>query len=774
MPPQSELHDTAASSQNEGATDAKGRETIRISATDARERKRRRRELLLAALLFLVVVVLSVVELKYLGVNAWLFMALFNLNFIFLLVVLLLVIRNGVKLLLERRRNVLGAKLRSRLVLAFISLSLVPTVLMYMVSAQFVQTSVEYWFNNQVGAAMEQALDVGQDFYASGRDRLARIARGLARNLGQDFGVQQKVPQAAEKSLQGYLDTKSKDLGLVMLGVLDSQGEALAWSWSPRFQHAWNTEMRSAVDWRALQENPQFWAMWWPGAGEDFVVGVMPLGIEDGQAGGGYLVLCEHLGVNLLYRLDLIAQGVEEYKKLQTMKRPLKVALFLIMGVLTLLIIFGAMWFGFRLAKELTQPIMALAEGTERIAKGDLSVRLEDTSKDEMGVLVRSFNRMAEDLEAMREGLEYANKQLGDKNLELAERGRYIETVLDNIAAGVVSVDGLGRISTVNKAAAAMLGVERESLPGKLPQQVFDNFDFSLLRDINAFVKDNPGAIWERQLNVRMRGVERTLLVNVVGLGASDATGPSGMVSVFEDITEIEKMQRMAAWREVARRIAHEIKNPLTPIKLSAQRLERKFGSQVGDSVFNECTGLIVQQVEHLQQMVQEFSAFAKLPEISPQIGRIEPLLEEVTTLFRHSHSSIAWDVDVEELPELRFDREGLRRGFINILTNAVEVLETPEHNETRKDARVRIQGRYDKALGLVRLEFEDNGPGLTPEERSRLFEPYFSRKKGGTGLGLTILKSIVTDHRGYVRVRPASSGGTVLVVELPVDAPEG
>jgi two-component system, NtrC family, nitrogen regulation sensor histidine kinase NtrY len=736
---------------------------IRISVANERERGRRRRELLLAAALFLVVVVLSFVGLKFLGVNVYLFLALFNLNFIFLLLVLLLVVRNGVKLLLDRRRNVLGSRLRTRLVLAFVSLSLIPTVLMYLVSVQFVQTSVDFWFKSQVENSMEQALDLGQAVYTAGKDRMGRLASGLAETLARKSHL-------PPEELQTLLDEKSREYGLVMLGLVDNETRDRVWSWSPRFETAWRSDMHAAVDWKALARQPRFWAMWWPGAGEDFVIGVQPVelppaGDADATPWTGYIVLGESLGSGLLYKMDSIARGFEEYSQLKTMKRPLTVALFFIMGVLTLLIIFGAMWFGFRLAKELSAPIMALAQGTERIARGDLSVRLEDTSKDEIGLLVRSFNRMAQDLEAMRTGLTAANLQLSRTNQEVEERGRYIETVLNNIAAGVISLDPEGRISTVNKAAAAMLGVESETLAGRAPSEFLEQEHIDLLEQARAFLTESPGAVFEHQLGLRVRGLERKLLVNVVGLGAGEA---ASLVAVFEDITEIEKMQRMAAWREVARRIAHEIKNPLTPIKLSAQRLERKFGDRVQDRAFRECTGLIVTQVEHLQQMVQEFSAFAKLPEITPRPGRLEPLVEEVVALFQHSHSNILWNLDIPApLPVLSFDRQGLRRGLMNVLANSVEALENA--SPLPGQPSVTVSAVFDKPRNLVRLTFHDNGPGLNAEERSRLFEPYFSRKKGGTGLGLTILKSIVTDHRGYVRAFNAPEGGAVLVLELPV-----
>ena len=238
----------------------------------------------------------------------------------------------------------------------------------------------------------------------------------------------------------------------------------------------------------------------------------------------------------------------------------------------------------------------------------------------------------------------------------------------------------------------------------------------------------------------------------------------AGLVAVFEDVTELEKTQRLSAWREVARRIAHEIKNPLTPIKLSAQRLEKRFGPQVADPVFSQCTAVIVRHVEHMQRMVEEFSAFAKLPEITPRPGLLAPLIEEVAALFTHSHGRIEWRLNVKDpLPRFSFDEEAMRRVLINLLTNASEALRDQE------GGRVEVAAAYDGRQGVIRLEVADNGPGLPPAERHRLFEPYFSRKEGGAGLGLTIVKSVVSDHRGFVRALPNSPRGARFVVELPV-----
>ena len=256
-------------------------------------------------------------------------------------------------------------------------------------------------------------------------------------------------------------------------------------------------------------------------------------------------------------------------------------------------------------------------------------------------------------------------------------------------------------------------------------------------------------------------------MLHAVALPGTEGT--SAYVVVIEDITELEKMQRMAAWREVARRIAHEIKNPLTPIKLSAQRLQRKFGASVPDAVFGQCTGLIVKQVERLQEMVQEFSSFAKLPEVHLAPGDPGPLLQEVTVLFRNSHSHIQWHLSLPaDLPRIAMDPDALHRALLNIFSNAAEALDA-ETNQPREKKEVHVSAMHDREKGCLRLVIADNGPGLTPDERERIFEPYFSHKKGGTGLGLAIVKSAIADHGGTVRALATHGGGTSIVLEFPV-----
>lgn len=726
-------------------------EYIKISTADNREQKRRRRELLLAGFCFALIAVLTWVELKYLGGNSYLFLGLLNLNFILLLLVLFIVARNSVKLLLERRRKVLGSRLRTRLVLAFISLSLIPTTLMFLVSVKFVQTSVDYWFKGQVEDSMEQALELGRTFYGSAQERLERRAKNMIDEIVE------RQYRWGGKGMNVFLGEKLEEYDLSLVGVVTPDGNVQNTHSTPQWEKIW-PEIKERVDWANLREKPRTWSTIMPKQGSDLIVGISP--VDNGKT--GFLVLGENAGQGLLHRLDQIVRGLDEYKKLKTLKYPWKMTLYLTLGVMTMLIILGAIWFGFRLAKEISAPVQALAAGTERIARGDLTVRLEDPSDDELGFLVGSFNRMAEDLESSQDSVQRAQERLAQQNQELERRGRYIEAVLDNITSGVISMDPKGRIGTVNQAAGEILGVPTEFLIGKKPHAMLSGEFADLMQSALDQVAANPSSKWTRQIDLPVRNKVVKVLVNVVPLRAG-AGGEGGTVAVFEDVTELEKIQRLAAWREVARRIAHEIKNPLTPIKLSAQRLQRKFGDGIDDRSFDECTGLIVRQVERLQQMVVEFSAYAKIPEVQPRLDYLVPLMEEVVGMFEHTHRSIEWSLDfVSPIPEVAFDREAIRKVLINLLTNAVEAL------DGRRGGSVAVSAEHDRDAGRIVILVHDNGPGLSEEDSSRMFEPYFSRKKGGTGLGLAIVRSIVTDHKGAVRVESDVDTGTTFVVELP------
>ncbi len=723
---------------------------IPVLERTAHERRKRQREITLAIVGIVLIVVLTWIELHLLGLNSYLFFALFNVNLILLILVLFLVLRNVIKLVLDRRRRVLGSGLRARLVLVFVTLSMVPTFIMFILSVWFVQTSVDYWFQAQVETSMDQALGVGQDSYAAAESGLEIKAQGILDHLRERrLGV-------GGKGVDEALRLKGREYRLTLIGVISGALDERHWRSSAVWDNIW-PKVRDEVPWTDLARTPKYWATLWPHPSSDLVVGVMPMD----ATGSAFLVLGAEVGQGFLDRLEQIAQGVGEYKQLRSLKYPMKMTLYMVLALMTMLIFLGATWFGFRLAREISAPVQALAAGTQRIAKGDLSVRLIDESRDELGLLVQSFNSMAEDLEQNRTSLTQASHQLEEQYQALIAKNHYVQAILDNITAGVVSLDRGGRIMTMNRAAEAILGLEAGALIGDSALDLLGPAHRDLVQEVRQLLKSSPGSQWQRRLDLEVGGETVKLLINAVALMDSEG-GDSGIVAVFENISELEKMQRLDAWKEVARRIAHEIKNPLTPIKLSAERLERKFGSAIEDPVFTQCTGLIVKQVEHLQEMVREFSAFAKLPEVTLTLAPIEPLLREAISVFSESHTAIRWNVRTEDVPPVMLDREAMSRVFYNILLNAAEIL------SGREGARVDTVLYSRKRKGRVYIEISDNGPGIKPEEQSRMFEPYYSTKRSGTGLGLTIVKSVITDHHGHIRVKPNEPAGTTFVIELP------
>ncbi|WP_456325488.1 ATP-binding protein [Desulfonauticus submarinus] len=724
---------------------------IEISPKDFREKKRRKREILAAFAGILAILGLTWIELKFFGVNSYLFLALFNLNLILLLLVLFLVIRNVFKLLIERKRKVLGSKLRTRLVVVFVSLSFIPTLLMFFIAVRLVQTSVDFWFRSQVETSLEESLEVAQTFYNSSKKRLEKIAGLLVNQIRENRFLW------GGKGMDRFLVRKQREYGLSLVGVLTPKGREQNWHDTKYWRRYW-PRIKKEIFSAEPKKNPIYFSAIYPANEIDLMIGIWP--VDKGKT--GYLVVGENLEGGLWQKLDSIARGLEEYKNLQSLKQPIKVGLYTTLGIMTLVIIFGSTWFGFKLSREISAPVQALAVGTQRIARGDLDVYLEDSADDELGMLVHSFNAMAKDLKNSQENLNEVNRRLARKNLELASQNSYIQAVLNNITAGVISLNGKGEITTVNRAAEIILGVKKEDILGRKPVELLQTEYALLLEEIREQLNLFPTSQWQRQVDLGIGERQLKLLISAVRLKEAGVLGD--IVLVFEDITELEKMQRIAAWREVARRIAHEIKNPLTPIKLSAQRLEKKFGLKIKDNTFLECTQLIVRQVDHLKELVQDFSNFAKLPEVQLRKDYLAPLLEETVKDFQNTYPQVNWILSFKtEVPPFYFDRDALKRAFINIFLNAAEAL------SQQSEKFVNIDVFWEKSLNKLFIEIKDNGPGLPSEELGQIFEPYFSKKKGGTGLGLAIVKTIISDHHGYIRVKGNKPKGTIFVIELPV-----
>ncbi|MEE8575426.1 MAG: ATP-binding protein, partial [Thermodesulfobacteriota bacterium] len=399
------------------------------------------------------------------------------------------------------------------------------------------------------------------------------------------------------------------------------------------------------------------------------------------------------------------------------------------------------------------------------VASGNLDYKIELKTSDEIGLLVKSFNRMTDDLKAGKSEIEKANFELRHKNLEIEERRRYIEIVLGNVPAGVVSIDKGGRIISINRMAADMLNTEESKAFGKNYKEVLSDRYSAALKEMLDELRTTGTGTLERQLKLRAGDQTMTVLVNFNALQNENGEY-IGTVAVLDDLTHLLKTQRMFAWKEVARRIAHEIKNPLTPIQLSAQRLRKKYLDQFSDktNVFDDCTSTIIRQVDELKTLVNEFSSFARLPTASPMPNDLNELIDETIALYRSADKNLdITAVTDDRLPILQIDRDQIKRVIINLIDNAIAVLS--------KDGRVSVETRFDEEKQLAILEVVDNGAGIPPDEKQRLFEPYFSTKKSGTGLGLAIVGNIISDHNGYIRVKDNKPTGTRFTIELPIRA---
>ena len=686
--------------------------------------------------------------------------ALFNLNLIVFLLLLVLLFRNLVKLGFERRQNVIGARFKAKLVFAFLSLSVAPAILIFIIASNFINRSIEGWFKPQVERPLDQALSVAQTYYINLERTALRHGQHVARAVERE-GL---LADERREALVAYLVEQQEILGISTVTVFDGQGRELVHVKDPILGDMPTRELSEAHLKRGLGGN-EITTVRELTSG-DLVEAVTP--IWSSRGGGdrqviGAVVVGTHITERLESKVRGISQAFREYKQLKLLKNPIKGIYILLFLLMTLIVVFSFTWFGLYLARGITGPIEQLAEGTREVAAGNLAYKVQARADDEIGVLVDSFNRMTDDLSRSKRQLEEAYVDLQDKHTELEDRRRYIETVLEAITTGVVSLDPIGRVTTINRAAARMFGVAEATAIGALLEEVFTTPE---ARDVVALVqrtrRPKTGSA-VTQVHLRRGATTLSLLASATALRGADGAY-EGAVVVFDDLTELLKAQRLAAWREVAQRIAHEIKNPLTPIQLSAQRLRRRLARVGGEDarVVSECTETIIQEVDGLKRLVDEFSRFARMPAFVPKPTDVRPLVDAVATLYRESHPTCSIVTrHADDLPLLEVDPDHIKRAVLNLVDNAV--------GACGAGGAVSVETEYVAEAARVRLIVADTGPGIPSEDRDKLFVPYFSTKVTGMGLGLPIVSEIVAEHGGTIRVEDNQPSGTRFVIEVPV-----
>ena len=726
------------------------------------EVQRRRREGWLILVTAVAVVLFALVETRMppssaglsLGSDAVL-VALINLNLILLALLVFLVGRNIVKLVLDRRARVLGSHLRTRLVVAFVGVTLLPAGILFAVALAFVGNSVENWFKGEVESALEGSLEVTHTYY----EGLARTALGFARTIAQRAATDGLARPQRKDALRRFLDERRTDYQLDLVEVFAGNQPAVR-SRRADLPSRIGTS-GDAVLLRNAQSGTEGTVVDSVG-GSDMVRAAAPIP-GDGRP-LGVVVVNAWVPRSVRARREEIDRSFGQYLRLKIQRRPIQTSYTITLALVTVVVLFAATWVAFSVARSITVPLQRLAEGTRAVAQGDLEQHIEGEGDDEVGTLVTSFNAMTQDLKTSRD--------------ELEDRRRYLEIVLGNISAGVISTNSAGRITTLNTAAAALLGVSRREGLGRVLVDVFPPDARGEVTQMIAELLDEARAaqanVVERQLELGPDATHAAVLVTGTPL-VDDNGKVEGVVLFLEDVTHLLRVQRMEAWREVARRIAHEIKNPLTPIQLSAQRLRKRYAAKLQDDggVFDECTKTIIQQVEDLKSLVNEFASFARMQRGEQTPQDLNRLVEEALVLFREGHLDIAFDfVPAAALPVIDLDREGVKRVLINVLDNAVGACKARLRAPGEAAGRIELKTVYDSQLAVVRVEVADDGVGMTPDVKARLGEPYFSTKADGTGLGLAIVSEVVADHNGFVRVRDNPPHGSRFIIEFPARRP--
>ncbi len=678
-------------------------------------------------------------------------------NAILVLALLYVLFRNLIRLVAERRRGTLGSQFKTKLVVIFLGLTLIPSILLFVAAGKLIEHSIKKWFAPPVDEVVRTSQAVLDATYQRYRGEALHFARRVA----DDIAERRLLTPAQRRLLRPAMEERLREYGLDLI-LVSAGGEAPLTVVNPRLSLA----AVDALPWdmvdRAQTGGPTE-RIDEVGSARVVRAAVQVPGSGDGGEGPavvsvGYLIPEDVAGLT-----RRMARSAESYLQTKALENPIQRSYYLVLILVSVLVVFSTVWVGLALARRITVPIQRLAEGTREVAAGNLAFQLDVDADDEFGILVDSFNRMTRDLRAAKEGEEHSRQALTASNRELAERRQYVETLLENITPGVISLDGKGRVTTLNRSAARLLGIQRPGpVSGLTAAELLARPEHAGLRQLVARAEGAEG-VKEQQISLQSAGRSVTVTVTVTSLGAA-AGERAGMIIVLEDVTQLLRAEKVAAWQEVARRLAHEIKNPLTPIQLSAQRIAKKFqeGSPDLKRVVEEGTTAIVSEVHGVKRLLDEFARFARLPAVHPVLSDPHQIIEQAIALYDGLHPDLVFERSYQANggPVL-LDPEQMKRVCVNLFDNAIEAM----------DGKGTLAVSTASAGGILRIEVCDQGRGIPPEDRERMFVPYFSTKRKGTGLGLAIVHRIVSDHDGTVRFQENQPRGSRFIIEIPYRA---
>ncbi len=672
----------------------------------------------------------------------WVIIILFSLTFLFIL------IRNLIKLYYDKHKDYTGGRFKNRLVFFFISFSIIPTLLLFFFATDLITNGIDKWFKADIESIMNKFEDLSKSYYDKAKDDLKHFARLIS----EDILYFKKYTRENRSYLHTSTKTMMRNYNLDVVNIYLNRVEEVSL-------------FNPTISLQEYNDLPQKFIYSELGGGDPIKSERMKDGLlirsginfETKDGDRVIIIIGKFFPEKYISNLSVLSTMVEKYEQLKIIKDPVKNTYMLLFVFITILIIFSASWLGLYLARDITIPIEKVVAAAAEITKGNLNFRIDYKAKDEFNTLIKEFNRMVSDLQENRD-------KLNKRTIELRQRRSITETILKHITTGVIALNSKGEIIDMNPGAEGMLSIKSDDAVKKHFSEVIASESY---RDIYLLIEkayNTNFKIIEKELDIKVGGKILNLATKITQIRNPINNHFSGLLVVLNDLTELIKAQRMMVWREVAKRIAHEIKNPLTPITISSQRIlkalelpDDKFRKIVEDSL-----NIILQELDSIKSLAEEFGNFARLPEIKFTKGDINGVLEKLIATYISIYGSIDFKVNLDvEIPILvKMDVEQMKRIFVNIFDNAIESM--------NEKGVLEISTKYNQESQFISVEIADQGPGISDEDKQKLFIPYFSSKSSGTGLGLAIAHNIIEEHNGMISVVDNSPCGSRFIIEIP------
>ena len=670
-----------------------------------------------------------------------LIIVLLNINLLLILLLVFIIARIIIKTNIEKKRGVYGSGLKTKLTLTMLSISLISSFTLFIIATGFFYVTMDKWFSQKIEDTIDTTVELSQLYYDDLYDRYEKIGKYLAAQ------IEKKELLEDPDGLRTFIKNEAQVHFLDYLGVYDAGGTVLQSLGKMDPGVARQLLAKSRATTKAVTKGRSLWQIF-PIEGAEFIV--LGVGILDASGKpAAVLILGEKLSFRGTEQIQQIARTGIEFKESRPYKKVVKWSFIIPLFLITMLSIFFSVWVGVKMATEIAVPLEQVREGAAIIAKGSFDINLEDRGKDEIGTLVSAFNKMARELKVTK--------------AEIEEKRKYMEVILDNVATGIITTDEKGNILLLNRAAKSILGVETDDWMGKPLRTILGSEFRKIIRFFQKEVKGESTESIVREMRLSLKKDTVYLRASLTVL-KDEAGNVQGYIGTFDDITHIVRGEKLATWREIAKKLTHEIKNPLTPIKLSAERIRRRLLPQSEGKereILDETTSVILSASDDIKVIVNELTRLTHTATVQT-LEDVNTVVEETLGLYKNLYQNIKFEFEKESVPSFRMDRDKIKRALINLVTNSIKAIDVEQ-------GVVTFRTRYDKDRGMVLIEVADTGPGIRSEDKGRIFDPYFTRGRDGTGLGLAIVNSIVLEHHGKIRVEDNKPKGAKFIVELPV-----